>query len=117
MSLPANITISAHPCVAAKISQLRSSSSTTRETKLLVHELSLLLATEALGKVLVNKPVGSDVTPLGWGYERVSVGVKGVEAGEGRIVLVPILRSGLAMVEGMLLILSFRFIVVGLIVI
>jgi uracil phosphoribosyltransferase len=45
---PANVHVSQHPCVRAKLSQLRSKSTTARETKQLVHEISLMLGTEAL---------------------------------------------------------------------
>jgi uracil phosphoribosyltransferase len=93
MSLPSNITVSSHPCLQAKLSQLRSMSTSARETKSLVHELSLLLASEALGKTLSATSAGEDVSHMG-----VSFPV--AKTSPGRIVLVPVLRSGLAMVDG-----------------
>jgi uracil phosphoribosyltransferase len=91
--LPANVTISSHPCSQAKLSQLRSNSTSARETKSLVHEISLLLASEALGKVLSSTVAGEDVSHMGVPYPVT-------KATPGRIVLVPILRSGLAMIDG-----------------
>ncbi|KAA8900172.1 uracil phosphoribosyltransferase-domain-containing protein [Sphaerosporella brunnea] len=93
--LPANVTVSQHPCLQAKLSQLRSNSTSTRETKSLVHELSLLLASEALGKVLTVTTAGEDVSHMGAPFPIT-------KASPGRIVLVPILRSGLAMVDAFL---------------
>jgi uracil phosphoribosyltransferase len=46
--LPANVHVSKHPCLRAKLSQLRSKSTNARETKDLVHEISLILGIEAL---------------------------------------------------------------------
>ncbi|KAL7274057.1 hypothetical protein RUND412_003058 [Rhizina undulata] len=93
MAYPSNVTVSSHPCLVAKLSQLRSASTTPKETKGLVNEISLLLAVEALGKVLKAETTSEiDVTPLG-----ASFNVQ--KATPQRIVLVPVLRSGLAMVE------------------
>jgi hypothetical protein len=50
-SLPPNVHISKHPCLRAKLSQLRSKSRNARETKTLVHEISLLLGSEALAQL------------------------------------------------------------------
>lgn len=47
-NLPPSVHISRHPCLRAKLSQLRSKSRNARETKELVHEISLILGTEAL---------------------------------------------------------------------
>ncbi|KAF8542187.1 uracil phosphoribosyltransferase-domain-containing protein [Trichophaea hybrida] len=90
--LPANVTVSTHPCIKAKLSQLRSSSTSPKETKALVHELALLLGTEALARVLNVTIDGQDVSPLG-----VSFPIH--KATPQRIVIVPILRSGLGMVD------------------
>jgi uracil phosphoribosyltransferase len=92
MSLPSNVTVSSHPCLLAKLSQLRSVSTSSKETKALVHELALLLGAEALAKVLTTSTSGEDVTPLGATYP--------VHKTNERLVLVPILRSGLGMLEG-----------------
>lgn len=47
MTLPSNIHISTHPLLQAKVSQLRSSSTTTRETRSLVNEIATILGVEA----------------------------------------------------------------------
>ena len=47
-SLPANVHVSRHPCLIAKLSQLRSHNTNARETKALVHEIALIVSCEAL---------------------------------------------------------------------
>lgn len=47
-AIPENVHVSQHPCLRAKLSQLRSKSTTAGETKQLVHEISLIIGTEAL---------------------------------------------------------------------
>ena len=47
-SLPANVHVSRHPCLCAKLSQLRSHNTNARETKALVHEIALIVSCEAL---------------------------------------------------------------------
>ncbi len=106
----ANVHVSQHPCLRAKLSQLRSKSCDAKATKALVHEIASILAGEALatslslvtdGQVGVARRLhaprgadsGQDETPLGYAYD-----VKTVSP--ARISLVPILRSGLAMVDG-----------------
>lgn len=64
MSLP-NVHLSNHPSLKAKLSQLRSHSTTSRDVKTLVHDISLILACEALaanlsshdGPKVVNSPL------------------------------------------------------------
>ncbi|KAI1611216.1 uracil phosphoribosyltransferase [Exophiala viscosa] len=90
-SLPSNVHISKHPCLRAKLSQLRSKSTTARDTKTLVHDIALLLGAEALSKLTVE-PAGTDVTPIGYEYTFETIDCS-------KITLVPILRSGLGMVE------------------
>lgn len=46
--LPQNVHISKHPCLTAKLSQLRSRTSSARDTKTLVHEIALIVGCEAL---------------------------------------------------------------------
>ncbi|KAJ6260978.1 Uracil phosphoribosyltransferase [Drechslerella dactyloides] len=87
-----NIHVSNHPCVKAKLSQLRSATAGPRETKALIHEISTLLAAEALAASLSVAPAGQDTTPLGAEYA--------VEKVAEKVVLVPILRSGLGMIDG-----------------
>jgi len=52
--VPANVHISRHPCLRAKLSQLRSKSTNARETKTLVHDLAFLLGTEALAELEIE---------------------------------------------------------------
>ncbi|KAF3911716.1 hypothetical protein AA313_de0204622 [Arthrobotrys entomopaga] len=85
-----NIHVSSHPCVRAKLSQLRSSSTGPRETKALVHEIATLLAADALSS-LTTVEVSQSTTALGATYT--------VEEIAEKVVLVPILRSGLGMLE------------------
>ena len=49
--LPPNVKVSSHPCLRAKLSQLRSNKTQARETKTLVHEIALILGIEALAKL------------------------------------------------------------------
>lgn len=51
-SLPANAHISNHPCVRAKLSQLRSQGTNAREVKALINEIATIVGVEALGKAL-----------------------------------------------------------------
>lgn len=86
------LTIVDHPLVRHKISLLRDRETSTKTFKELVDEISMLMAYEAT-KDLPVEPV-SVQTPLepttGW-----------TVAGK-KLVLVPILRAGLGMVEGIL---------------
>ncbi|KAL5329008.1 hypothetical protein ACEPPN_002517 [Leptodophora sp. 'Broadleaf-Isolate-01'] len=53
--LPPTVHISTHPCLQAKLSQLRQSTTNARETKALVHEISLIVACEATAAGLTTK--------------------------------------------------------------
>ncbi|KAK5060124.1 hypothetical protein LTR84_010008 [Exophiala bonariae] len=90
-SIPPNVHISKHPCLRAKLSQLRSKSTNARDTKALVHDISLLLGAEALANLEVET-VGTDESPIGFEYGVESINV-------AKITLVPILRSGLGMID------------------
>lgn len=90
-SLPANVHISKHPCLRAKLSQLRSKSTNARDTKALVHEIALLLGSEALAQLEVQE-AGTDTTPIEFEYPYEIIDCS-------KITVVPILRSGLGMVE------------------
>ncbi|KAJ6113596.1 hypothetical protein N7523_006913 [Penicillium sp. IBT 18751x] len=93
MTLPSNVHVSSHPCLQAKLSQLRSQSTSPRETRDLVHEIASILGVEAFAKGLKLKSTGKqDKTPLGVEYE-----TQGIDPAD--LALVPILRSGLGMVE------------------
>lgn len=91
-ALPTNVTVSTHPCLRAKLSQLRAKTATPKEVRALVKEISTILAVEALGKMLTVEKTGTNTTPLGAKYDYES-------AAPQNIALIPILRSGLAMVE------------------
>lgn len=45
--MPSNVHVSQHPCLRAKLSQLRSASTNAADTKRLVHEISTMVACEA----------------------------------------------------------------------
>ncbi|KAI4113771.1 MAG: hypothetical protein LQ345_005322 [Seirophora villosa] len=92
-ALQSNIHISTHPCVRAKLSQIRSKDANARETQSLVHEIALLVACDALASGLQTVSTGTDETPLGYEYT--------TETAYPKIALVPILRSGLGMVDAL----------------
>lgn len=94
-SLPSNIHLSTHPCLRAKLSQLRSATTTSKETKALVHDIALILGVEALASTLQATAAEKDTTPLGYDYTTEKVIPE-------RISVMPILRSGLGMVDGAL---------------
>ncbi|KAK4870767.1 hypothetical protein LT330_000004 [Penicillium expansum] len=98
MSLPSNVHLSSHPCLQAKLSLIRSSSTTPRETRGLVHDIANILGVEAFSGLKLVK-TGTDTTPLGIEYE-----TQGIDPAD--LALVPILRSGLGMVDAYLLSLS-----------
>lgn len=86
---PSNLTVVSHPLVQHKMALLRSVGTPTRDFRQLVGELSALLVYEAT-RGLETEPV--DVTtPLET--------MKGRRLPKDRIVLVPILRAGLGMVD------------------
>lgn len=60
-SLPSNVHVSNHPCLRAKLSQLRSKSTNARDTKTLVHEIALLLGSEALAQLEVHSTETADL--------------------------------------------------------
>ncbi|CAG8051178.1 unnamed protein product [Penicillium salamii] len=93
MTLPANVHISSHPCLQAKLSLIRSSSTTPRETRGLVHDIANILGVEAFSGLKLAK-TGTDTTPLGVEYE-----TQGIDPAD--LALVPILRSGLGMVDAL----------------
>jgi uracil phosphoribosyltransferase len=86
------LTVLQHPLVRHKVSLLRERESSTKLFKELVDEIAMLMAYEATKDIAVTeRPVE---TPLehttGW------------EVAGKKLVLVPILRAGLGMVEGIL---------------
>ena len=87
-----NLTVSDHPLVRHKLSILRDRATPTKLFKELVEELAMLLAYDALRDLpLESVPVD---TPL----ERAA----GWRVAGKKLTLVPILRAGLGMVEGVL---------------
>ncbi|KAI9678544.1 MAG: hypothetical protein M1817_005601 [Caeruleum heppii] len=94
--LPPNVNVSAHPCLKAKVSQLRSKHTNARETKSLIQEIASILAVEALaGKGgLAVRDGEKDESPLGYEFTTRTVF-------PASISLVPILRSGLGMVDAL----------------
>ncbi|MCJ1429520.1 hypothetical protein MMC29_007435, partial [Sticta canariensis] len=58
-SLPSNVHVSTHPCLIAKLSQLRSHTTNARDAKALVHEIALILGCQALATALYTTPVSS----------------------------------------------------------
>lgn len=93
MSLPANVHVSRHPCLLAKLSLLRSKSTHARDVKALINEISTIVGIEALGTALTAVDGPKDETPIGFEYTSTVV------EPQGGVSLVPILRSGLGMVE------------------
>ncbi|KAK0646422.1 uracil phosphoribosyltransferase-domain-containing protein [Cercophora newfieldiana] len=92
VQLPANVHVSKHPCLLAKLSQLRSKDTSAKEVKRLIHEISLIVGCEALAQAVAATPGPTDLTPLGFDYQTTTIL-------PDTISLVPILRSGLGMVE------------------
>lgn len=85
-----NLTILGHPLIQHKLTLLRDRSTSTRDFKQLVNEIAMLMAYEVT-KDLVTEPVEIE-TPL----ERTT----GQQVAGKKLTLVPILRAGLGMVEG-----------------
>jgi len=94
-NLPPNVHVSKHPLLRAKLSLLRSSSTSARDTKALINDIATILAVEALAIGLDAEAEGTDTSPLGYEYPVEKVVPQ-------RISVMPILRSGLAMVDGKL---------------
>ncbi|KAK4123843.1 PRTase-like protein [Parathielavia appendiculata] len=90
-NLPSNVHVSQHPCLLAKLSQLRSQNTPARDVKTLIHDIALIVGCEALAKGLKTVPGSTDQTPLGFDYQTHQIL-------PDTISLVPILRSGLGMV-------------------
>ena len=87
-----NITILDHPLIKHKISILRDKNTGTNEFRRLVEEIAMLMGYEALRdlpleEVEVETPIEKCMTPMLTGR---------------KIAIVPILRAGLGMVEGIL---------------
>jgi uracil phosphoribosyltransferase len=85
-----NLTVLDHPLIQHKLTLLRDRRTTTRDFTDLVEELAMLMAYEVT-KDLPLEPVEVE-TPL----ERMT----GAQVAGKKLVLVPILRAGLGMVDG-----------------
>ncbi|KAL4944164.1 hypothetical protein BDV06DRAFT_115269 [Aspergillus oleicola] len=94
MTVPSNVHISTHPLLQTKVSQIRSSSTTTREIRNLVNEIATILGVEAFAGWKATGTGKTDTTPLGLEYETKTLD-------PANIALVPILRSGLGMIDAM----------------
>ncbi|KAK6006289.1 hypothetical protein QM012_006699 [Aureobasidium pullulans] len=94
-SLPSNVHVSQHPCLKAKVSQLRSQETGARDAKRLIHDISTMLGYEALGSALKSTQQGTDQSPLGYDFPVDSIS-------PSHVSIVPILRSGLSMVDALL---------------
>jgi uracil phosphoribosyltransferase len=90
MSSLSNLTVLAHPLIQHKLTLLRDRETTTRDFKQLVNEIAMLMAYEVT-KDLALEPVEIE-TPL----ERMT----GKQVAGKKLTLVPILRAGLGMVDG-----------------
>ena len=87
-----NVTIFDHPLIQHKISRLRDKNTGTQEFRSIVEEIAMLMGFEALSDlptkdVEVETPIETCMTPMLAGY---------------KLCVVPILRAGLGMVEGIL---------------
>ena len=85
-----NLTVLSHPLIQHKLTILRDRHTTTRDFKQLVNEIATLMAYEVT-KDLSTEPVTIE-TPL--------EPMEGRQVSGKKLTLVPILRAGLGMVEG-----------------
>ncbi|KAF2087809.1 putative uracil phosphoribosyltransferase urg2 [Saccharata proteae CBS 121410] len=93
-TLPSNVHVSTHPCLRAKLSQLRDKTTNARETKALIHEIATIIGCEALAQSLDVQSAGTAQTPLNYTYTPTTITPT-------RVSLVPILRSGLSMLDAL----------------
>jgi uracil phosphoribosyltransferase len=88
--MPANLTVVDHPLIQHKMTILRAKDTPPREFKPLVGEIAMLMAYEATKELPVEEI--EIETPL----ERT----KGYRVAGKKVALIPILRAGLGMVDG-----------------
>jgi len=92
MDLPSNVTLVDHPLVQHKVTILRDIKTGAKEFRELVSELAMLMAYEATrGFQLAETTVQTPITET---HSKVLAGKK--------VAVVPILRAGLGMVDGIL---------------
>ncbi|EOA87477.1 hypothetical protein ACJQWK_10130 [Exserohilum turcicum] len=96
INIPKNAHVSTHPCLQAKLSQLRSAGTGSRDAQTLVHEIALMVGYEALAAGLKPQAGSTDKSPLGYEYTTSTT-----SPAPSAISLVPILRSGLSMVPAL----------------
>src|SRR5206468_2480677 len=85
-----NLTVLDHPPIQHKLSILRDKSTSTKDFKQLVNEIAMLMAYE------VTKDLPLETAEVETPLERM----RGVRVAGKKLALVPILRAGLGMVEG-----------------
>lgn len=85
-----NLTVLSHPLIQHKLTILRDKRTSTRDFKQLVNEIAMLMAYEVTQDIALE-PIEIE-TPL----EHAT----GVQVAGKKLTLVPILRAGLGMVEG-----------------
>jgi uracil phosphoribosyltransferase len=85
-----NLTVLDHPLIQHKLSILRDKNTTTKDFKQLVNEIAMLMAYE------VTKDLPLETADVETPLERM----RGVRVAGKKLALVPILRAGLGMVEG-----------------
>jgi uracil phosphoribosyltransferase len=88
-SLP-NLTVLDHPLIQHKLTLLRERTTSTRDFKLLVSEIAMLMAYE------VTKDLPTESVEIETPLERMT----GRMVSDKKLTLVPILRAGLGMVDG-----------------
>lgn len=86
-----NLTVLDHPLIQHKVTLLRDRHTSTRDFKQLVTEISMLMGYE------VTKDLGTEPLDVETPLERMT----GVQVAGKKLALVPILRAGLGMVEGL----------------
>ncbi len=87
-----NLTVVAHPLVQHKLTKLRDRETSTRDFKALVNEIATLMAYEA------TKDLPLEQTAVETPLERT----EGRQVAGKKLALVPILRAGLGMVDGII---------------
>jgi uracil phosphoribosyltransferase len=85
-----NLTVLTHPLIQHKLTILRDRGTSTRDFKQLVSEIAMLMAYE------VTKDLATETVEIDTPLERTS----GQQVSGKKLTLVPILRAGLGMVEG-----------------
>src|SRR5437879_11901993 len=85
-----NLTVLAHPLIQHKLTILRDRRTSTRDFKQLVNEIAMLMAYEVTQDLpLESVEIDTPLEPM-----------RGVQVAGKKLTLVPILRAGLGMLEG-----------------